>query len=582
MKKNIILIISLFVICQSSFGRQKPEDSLLNSFSNIMVKKKVAGKVCDTCKIDFAVSAEPDFSYIMTGSGHTPHRFYPLINPIKTAYRDTHHSSIQLVSNQLIGITFLPNFIIRNGKRIQLYRSFGGEDYSKLEFSAQQNSRTIISWTPLQQLGEDKNYAILGSKTHSNETVAKPWIRTFYAGTFKLDINDTLNITVRNILTKSIVKTITVIRPEDKANDFIFYQLPPGGEQLSTNLEDILNFRSGIPKIFDGRTSNLFEKDYGTICILRFDHLGDEVLQYSFEKNPDQWKSIKPLNPENAAHIVLDNNMPEGKDEDLYLRYSSQPGTIHKIKIRVKQRPFQIPWVKVAGISMLSLAFAAIGFYLWNRKNKRKLTVLKRKSEDIESQLLLLSGQLNPHFLFNSLSAIQGAFNKNNPDQANAYIGSVAAFMRDVMDNGRKEFISLQEELKIEADYLKLEQERMYFSYSIDIERETASSMIDFPPLLLQPVLENSIRHAFSPNLNAPMITIRIFSNENTLHIEIADNGCTSWDSAATPEGHGLSLVRKRIAIYNKKLESMSIGMQINYAKGIGTITKFTFQNWLS
>ncbi|WP_029278543.1 ATP-binding protein [Pedobacter borealis] len=140
---------------------------------------------------------------------------------------------------------------------------------------------------------------------------------------------------------------------------------------------------------------------------------------------------------------------------------------------------------------------------------------------------------------------------------------------------------TLQEELQLEADYLALELERVSFSYSINVASEISPAMIDFPPLLLQPILENSIRHAFNSELTSPTININVFDRENTLQIEITDNGCKSWDSITASEGHGLSLIRKRIAIYNQRLENMPIQMKTNFREGTGTITIFTFQNWL-
>lgn len=586
MKQFLTLIVLTCAIWQNgsawqaALNRQAPD----SSFSRVAVKKRKAGKICDTCSVNFALSAESDFSYIITGAGHTPHRFYPLLDRIKAAYKGkAAAASIHLISQSTIGITFLPNFLMEKNKRLQLYRNFGGENYHNLEFQATRNNSVIKQWAPLSSLGEDQDYAILGSKQVSDQLLTMPWKQSFYAGNFKLDINDSLNITIRDIKTLKIVKTITVIRPEDPVTNFIYYQIPLTDEQLSANLQHVLNLRSVIPVVYRGDTSSIFEKNYGTIGILRFQGLTDhEELQYSFGKSPYQWKHIQAIDPQNGVFIVLGNDMPEGKDQDIYLRYSSQPETIHKITIKVKEHPFQMPWFKIAVISIFLLTASGIAFYLWDKRQQRKVTSLKRKNEDIETRLSLLSGQLNPHFLFNSLNAIQGTINSNNPDKANAFIGNVAGFMRDVMDNGKKEFVSLQEELKLEADYLKLEQERSRFNYVITIAPELDTSQIDFPPLLLQPVLENSIRHAFNRELHHPMINIKILSGDNTLYLEVSDNGNLNWDSVGMHEGYGLSLTRKRIAVYNEKLESMCIQMQINYQPGIGTITTFTFQNWLA
>ncbi len=580
---RLFILPAICAIFQSAAGRQMaasaPEQNA--SFKYVTVKKKTTGEICDTCRVDFAHNAEPHFSYVIKGAGNTPNRFYPLMHSSKPAYKGKpFHSSTHLISEKRIGITFLPNFLLEKGKKIQLYRNFGGDDYADLQFRAELNNRVIKHWTPLFALGVDKEHAILGEKKISNILI--PWKRSFFAGNFYLAVGDSLNITVRNNTTKKIIHIISIKRPEDKANRFIYYELPLRGDQFSANLQDILNVSTGIPTVYRGESSRVFEKDFGTIGLLRFGDLNvNEEVQYSFKEHPYRWHSIRALGP-GGAFIVLSNEMKANKDHDIYLRYKSQPETIHKITIKVKEKPFGVSWKKLAAISTLLLTASILVFYLGNKRNKQRLAVLRSKNQDIETRLSLLSGQLNPHFLFNSLNAIQGTINSGNPDRANAYIGNVAGFMRDVMDNGRKEFVSLQEEFKIEEDYLRLEQERMAFNYVINIAPGLNPSLIDFPPLLLQPILENSIRHAFGAELPDPKVAITVSSVIDALRVEITDNGRIGWDPVGTgEEGYGLSLIRKRIAVYNEKLDSMSIKMQINYQSGRGTITTFTFKNWL-
>jgi hypothetical protein len=577
------IIILILLLCAKQQGHSQEQVFAHIPYSAIIVKKKTAGKICDTCRVDFAFHAAPNFSYVITGAGHTPQRF----SHLRQSYNSLHgriavESTLHFISQRNIGISFLPNFLQEKGKRTQLYRDFGVEDYNNLEFRAQQNGRIIRHWTPLSALGEDRDYAILGSKEVSDQTISMPWKRTFFAGSFNLNINDSLDITVRNVRTKKILQDISIIRPVDKATNFVYYQVPLTGNQLSLNVQEILNISSDIPKVYQGDSVKVFWKDYASIGLIRFLGLGrNEVVQYSFEKKPYIWKSVSSINSENGVFIVLGNDMQAGTYQHIYLRYKSQPETIHRIRLLIKKKPLEIPWGKIAAGSILLLATVGIAFYLWNKKNEKKLSSLKRKNEDIEIRLSLLSGQLNPHFLFNSLNAIQGSIN-SNPEKANTYIANVARFMRDVMDNGKKEFVSLLEELKLEEDYLKLEQQRSQFSYTISVAENIDASLIDFPPLLLQPVLENSIRHAFGQELIHPEITIQIGSVGGNLEVKISDNGSTFWNSGKFQEGHGLSLTRKRMAVYNERLDGMSIQMELNYLKGSGTITTFTFHNWLA
>jgi len=262
------------------------------------------------------------------------------------------------------------------------------------------------------------------------------------------------------------------------------------------------------------------------------------------------------------------------------MRYKDQPGTIHKIEIEGVSNITQTSFFKVTAGFMLALLFFAGWYLLKRRRHKKQVAALNRKNKDIETRLSLLSGQLNPHFLFNSLNAIQGTINSNNSSEANNYIGDIARFMRNSMDYGKREFVSLQEELHLETDYLQLEQRRKNFAFDIVIDKSINASQIDFPPLLLQPVLENSVRHAFGKN-EEPVLHIKASLVKHNLVISITDNG-EGWNINEREEGHGLGLVRKRIELINEKMQNMCIDMNIRSIPGEGTTTTFTFKNWLA
>jgi hypothetical protein len=582
--------ILMFIICaldQGAFCRQILSGNADQEplFTDVTVKKKNGSHICDTCKVEFVHHADADCSYIITGTGHTPLRFSHLRDSVGSSYPDskTYSAQVHIISGADFGFSFLPNFMEEKGKRIQLYRNYLGADYKQLEFLITQNGKPIRAWTTIASLGGIDGFVVLGFKRGADRDSYVPWNQTFYAGSFHLAVRDTLEITIRNSLTKKIVQTISIFRAEDKATGFVYYQVPLTSTSFSLNLQNVLNISAVPMKVYGGDTLSVFEKDYASIGLLRFLGLGkNEQLQYSFKNTPYSWHTLSSINSENGIFLVLGNDMKAGEDQDIYLRFETQPETIHKITIKVRQKPFDISWKTIAGLSIILLAGAGIAFYLWHTRSKRRLAALRQKSEDTEARLALLSGQLNPHFLFNSLNAIQGTINNGDQERVSTYIGNVAGFMRDVMDNGRKEFISLQEELKMEADYLKLENERKAFSYTLNIAEGLEAMLIDIPPLLLQPVLENSVRHAFGQDHPNPALSIEVSSVVHNLIVKVSDNGSIPWNTNGTQYGHGLSLTRKRIAVYNEKLEGMSVQMEINYVRGSGTITIFTFQDWLA
>lgn len=518
----------------------------------------VLSSVVEARQTNFIRQESSGLGYIITGTDYTPPRFAGLKNTIKSPklHSSKTDSYIHVVSSGNIGLTFLPNL---EGKS---NRNLG----SNIEFQITNNSEVIRSWLALSNLKENKDIP-----------------KTLYAGNFRLDVNDTLLITLRTVRTKEVAMNITVFRAEDKANNFVYYEVPLKGEQFSSNLQNILNISSEPIQVYRGDSTILFEKDPSSIGLIRFLGVGkDEKIEYSFEDKPYHWRTLSSINSENGIFLVLDNRMEANEDQDIYLRYASQPETIHKITIRVKEITFAMPWGKIAVVSIILLIGACLVFYFWNRLNKRKLKSLRQKSKNLETDLELLSGQLNPHFLFNSLNAIQSSINSGQPEKVKAYIGNVASFMRTIMDNGRKEFISLEEELKIEDDYLNLEKERRDFKYSITLSDELKSLPIDVPPLLLQPILENSIRHAFTHDHPDPKLSLIIVREGKNLILKLADNGGIPWDTDKVAFGQGLMLTKKRIDVYNEKLDGMFIQLDICYLDRVGTITMFTFHNWLA
>ena len=149
------------------------------------------------------------------------------------------------------------------------------------------------------------------------------------------------------------------------------------------------------------------------------------------------------------------------------------------------------------------------------------------------------------------------------------------------MDNGRKELVSLAEEISIEEQYIALEQKRKAFTYTFRNECGNDIGSIDFPPLLLQPVIENSIRHGFAETVRNPTLTVTVRCDATDLIVAIADNGI-GFDASVKVPGHGLSLTGKRIALINEKLPAMQIILQTKSSPGTGTITEIKLLKWLS
>jgi hypothetical protein len=403
-----------------------------------------------------------------------------------------------------------------------------------------------------------------------------PW-PSLHLGKFKMEVGEKLLAGIRKKGTTGILQSIHVERVKAMPEPTSIHQFPN-----NTSIQDILNKEQAKPGLWLINGEEL-ELDPGHSLLLGFDRdpFQKKIIEYAFKDDPSNWKTIEAVDdsPSLTPYYLFIENPKAGYKRELLLRYKHQRESILHIKISVKPRTTTKNWIKItAGIALAVLLFIT-GFYFNRKKNKQKLKRLTLKKEELESKLQLLSGQLNPHFLFNSLNSIQNLVNKEEAGKASSYLSEVAVFLRTVMDAGKKEYISLQEELSIAESYLKLEQKRKPFQYTIEYNCELSATQMDFPPLLLQPVLENSIHHAFKSSQSDSLLVIRIACEGKNVMIAVADNG-NGFDISSTERGQGLSLVEKRIALMNEKMGYAAINMTMKSGSD-GTTTTFTLQNWI-
>ena len=176
-----------------------------------------------------------------------------------------------------------------------------------------------------------------------------------------------------------------------------------------------------------------------------------------------------------------------------------------------------------------------------------------------QAQLQALRSQLNPHFMFNSLNTIS-AFVYDKPEQAEQVIHQLADILRYSLDHSENDQVTLAKELSVIQQYLAIEQAR--FGDALQVEISTDQSDIDtlVPALIIQPLVENCIKHAKGKSL-ALAITATTDNNRN-LTIRVMDNGPGFPDSvlhmAALPvinenisstNGHGLAICKQRMAL---------------------------------
>lgn len=206
----------------------------------------------------------------------------------------------------------------------------------------------------------------------------------------------------------------------------------------------------------------------------------------------------------------------------------------------------------VAGLGILVLLVIAFAL-LFARQNKLKN---EQKNAQLEQKLLRL--QMNPHFIFNCLQAIQNFILKEDKRQAESYLGSFASVMRNVLENSIMETILLKKEIGLLESYLSLQKLRFgnRFAYTTHIGKTVDTEHISVPPMLAQPFIENAIEHGFHSISSGGMITISYAVQNDTLLMEITDNGTGMTDNYEQSKQHrslAIEITSARIALLNKK-----------------------------
>jgi len=226
--------------------------------------------------------------------------------------------------------------------------------------------------------------------------------------------------------------------------------------------------------------------------------------------------------------------------------------------------------------SFLGLISGLIMIYI-KRKNASKLSAEQRQKEISKLQLSSVRSQLNPHFLFNALAGIQNLMNKNEIDNANRYLSKFARLTRNVLDS--KELISLIEEKALFDDYLQMEQLRFGFQYTISATADLDVENIEIPAMLLQPFVENAVKHGIAETGKDGKIDVIFEKKEADLILIITDNG-KGFDATQTYDGLGLALSKNRISLLNTIYKDTPFVLYIQSDTN-GTIITITLTQWL-
>jgi len=210
-------------------------------------------------------------------------------------------------------------------------------------------------------------------------------------------------------------------------------------------------------------------------------------------------------------------------------------------------------------------------------------TRLKAKFSQIDLEQRLLRAQMNPHFIFNSLCAIQDLIISDKPQKANAFLTKIARLMRNILENSREEFVALDKEIETLRLYMDVQQLRFEkgFEYEIRLDGTIDPENISVPPMLAQPCVENSIEHGLLAGKDNGRIEVSYSLKEGLIMLEVTDNGIGREKAAEIQPGIrkqpiSTKLTEKRLQHFRQRLKEKRITYEIFdlYEEGTASGTK--------
>jgi LytS/YehU family sensor histidine kinase len=192
------------------------------------------------------------------------------------------------------------------------------------------------------------------------------------------------------------------------------------------------------------------------------------------------------------------------------------------------------------------LVGATHALHYYERFRERELRATQLEAELAQSQLQRLKMQLQPHFLFNALNAISTLI-ETDPEAADRMLSQLASLLRESLRADAPHEVSLREELSFLDRYLEIEKtrfaDRLRVSFAVDPDILDAR----VPSLLLQPLVENAIRHGVSRRADGGRVDVRAWRENGSLRLEVRDDGPGLPEAAFESSGIGLANTRARL-----------------------------------
>lgn len=306
------------------------------------------------------------------------------------------------------------------------------------------------------------------------------------------------------------------------------------------------------PSIFyEGRKFNSDSNNL-SFTLLSKQYKMNGKIPYQFKLNDGVWEDL------GTNRVINLLALKPGK-YTLYYRAKNEYGTWNA----PNKSSFEIlqPWYQTTLFYFISFGFMATSFYLYYRRRVRLIKKDNALREEISNlERVALQTQMNPHFVFNSLNSIQNYILNNDKIEASEYLSKFAALVRTNLYYSNKNKISLNDEIKMLNNYLELEKMRFKnkFQYTINFKNELINPIKDIfiAPMLIQPIIENSIKHGISESKNFGSIIVEFEEKDDFLIVTVEDDGPGLVENRPSKDNFsmGTSITSRRLKLLSNGL----------------------------
>ncbi len=355
----------------------------------------------------------------------------------------------------------------------------------------------------IKYFNSDEGYTVFSSKNAAFDSKGNIWAGG-KEGLLKISPDQiTLNLPLQNrILFKELeINGIPYHLRSD--NSKVFSDLPFENFELNSN-DNHLNF---IFEIYNYRNP---EKD---------------LFRYKLEGYYEDWSAWT-----NARNVYY-TNLPPGEYCFKVESYNYNTG-IASIPLEIPFRIVAPLWRRWYFILVILSGILIPSFFIVKARIKRIQIVESEKSaissKIADLELNALQAQMNPHFIFNAINAIQAYVLDNKVDEALTFLSDFARVVRTSLENVSKKTITLEEALEFLGSYLNLEQMRFpdKIRWSIQLAENVNPSILLIPPMILQPYVENAIKHGIRHKKEGGKISLKVEILDNSrLHLQLQDDG---------------------------------------------------------